>query len=137
MTPRKTPKHGHQTASQRIVAALGKYGDLTGREISDRAAVAYSSLNNGGYLRALLDADALHVTAWRPPAISGAWAPVYRLGPGESVPPPEATSNNQRTRNWYAKRGSERKKLMRIARRPIPVDPVTAALMGISKASPR
>ena len=115
---------------QRVLAVL-RAGDRTQAEIVDRAYVAATTLQAGGYMKALVAAALVHVCRWVPPATSGNWAPVYRYGPGVNVPPPPPAGNTEYARRWRHKRGADQKKIRRQMEKLTPARFSLAGLLGL------
>lgn len=115
---------------RRIIAAL-KIADMTQAEISARAYVSVTTLQKGGYMRALMAAGACHVCGWNPPPISGHWTPIYRHGAGENVPCPPAAGNTEYARRWRHKTGANVKKIRRQMAKLTPFARSLAGMLGV------
>lgn len=94
-------------ACRRILAAL-EAGPLTAEQIGSAASVGINTLNKGGYLRKMEVAGWIHVADWQPPARSGMWTPVWKLGAGFSATMPPAQTNTEYARRWRHKVGNAR-----------------------------
>jgi len=85
---------------RRMVDVL-RAADCTQAEIVERAHVAMTTLQKGGYMKAMLAMEICHICDWNPPRVSGHWAPVYRYGKGVNVPHPPAAGNLEYSRRWH------------------------------------
>lgn len=110
-------------ACRRILAAL-EAGPLTAEQISAAASVGINTLTKGGYLRHMELAAMIHVAGWKPPARSGMWTPVWKLGAGFSAPMPPAQTNTEYARRWRHKvgnaRAAQRRDIVRMDATPAP-----------------
>lgn len=107
MSRGRLPSVENSPACQRIYAGL-RDGPKTAEQISDRAAVGINTLTKGGYLRAMEAAGLIYVCDWMPPARSGMWTPVWKLGTGKSAPRPPRQTNTEYARRWRHKVGNAR-----------------------------
>lgn len=123
MSARRPPLLENSPAMRRILAAL-KRTDMTQAEISERAFVSVTTLQKGGYMKALLASSACHVCGWNPPPVSGHWAPIYRHGAGKNVPCPPAAGNTEYTRRYRQKLGLTGRKMAKL-------DPFRFSLAGL------
>ena len=105
MSHGRPPNLENSRACQRVLLVL-RSGPLTPEQISERAHVGFSTLTKGHYLRTLEAAGLIHVARWQPPTVSGAWAPVWTIGAGQSVPRPARQTNTEYARRWRHKRGN-------------------------------
>ena len=131
MSARQPPLLENSPAMQRILAAL-KACDLTEAEISERAFIARSSLQKGQYLSTMRRRGEIHICAWRKPLTTGNWAPIFRAGPGESVPRPAATTNSIRAKTYRHRSGNERTKIKRQMRKLTPQRFTMAGQLGVA-----
>lgn len=82
------------SATDRIVAALRKFGDMDRWQLSERAYVSVETLN-GGFMQRLRRVKAIRISGWkqvgkgRPRAIFSATA-------GDNVPMPAGTSRRKK-----------------------------------------
>ncbi len=117
-------------ACRRILAAL-EAGPLTAEQISTAAAVGINTITKGGYLRQMELAAMIHVAKWQPPARSGMWAPVWKLGAGFSAPRPPAQPQTEYARRWRHKVGNARAGQRRDIARREATPPPTYALPAV------
>ena len=112
MSSRTPPTLASSPAMRRVLDVL-RAADRTQAELSERAYVSITTLQKGGYMRALLAMGVIHVCDWKPPLVSGNWTPIYRYGAGENIPRPPAAGNTEYARRWRHKTGADVKKVRR------------------------
>ncbi len=130
MSSRNPPTLASSPAMRRVLDVL-RVADRTQAELSERAYVSVTTLQKGGYMKALLAMGVIHVCRWNPPPVSGNWTPVYRYGAGENVPPPQAAGNTEYTRRWRHKRGNSLKVVQRQMANLTPSRFSMAGLLGV------
>lgn len=124
---RQPPTLATSRAMQRVLACLKTGGDMTPDQIAERAHVAVTTLTKGGHLRAMEAQGLIHVSDWKPPRVSGMWAPVWRAGAGRSVPRPPRVSATEYARRWRHKHGNG----LKIVRRQMARLPGLMTLAGM------
>lgn len=131
MSSRTPPTLASSPAMRRIVAIL-RAADRTQAEISERAYVSITTLQKGGYMKALLASGAIHVCGWNPPRNQGNWTPVYRYGFGQNTPRPPAAGNTEYARRWRHKTGLAVRKVRRQMAKLTPSRFSMAGQLGIT-----
>lgn len=76
-------------AVRRILKTLAEQPNISARTLASRAAIAYTSLNGGGYLKALKRARKIHVSGWQYRADCGFAIALYSRGRRPNMPRPK------------------------------------------------
>lgn len=86
----------------RIVGALKRLGNLTGREAAEAAGLSANTVSSARYMDILVEQGRIHILGWRRNK-HGAMTPVYRAGAGTNAARPAPYSPAAKTRRWRAR----------------------------------
>lgn len=86
----------------RIVAALGRAGPMTYREIALAAGLSTNTIKNSGYMDILVRQRRAHISEWRRNR-QGPMVAVYTAGPGRNATKPAPLSQAEKMQRWRVK----------------------------------